>query len=143
MIGSRCAALRYRKTIRFCRNPQTYTSSIHAYRCPFGTTQLRSKTPQRTSTPLVPSRGAPASAIRDVGALRLSTSERLATCGTTHEFVHSKSDNQIGNRARFSTAKKRGRQGIRVARGGGSIGVFGYSCPDGGKLGDNFDFCLR
>src|SRR5262249_24325521 len=108
MIGSRCAALRYRKTIRFCRNPQTYTSSIHAFRCPVVTTQLRTNTPQRTSTPLVPLRGAPASATRDVGALRLSTGERLATCCTTHKFGHSKSDNQIGNRARFSTAKNAG-----------------------------------
>jgi len=58
--------------------------------------------------------------------------------------LHCKSDNQIGNRARFSSGKKSaGDRGIRVARGGGSIGVFGYSCPHGGKLGDNFDFSLR
>jgi hypothetical protein len=51
---------------------------------------------------------------------------------------------QIGYRARFSSGKKSaGDRGIRVARGGGSIGVFGYSCPHGGKLGDNFNFSLR
>src|SRR5215475_9723156 len=105
MIGSRCAALRYRKTyvsVEIHRPIPRLYMRIGARSAPH---KLRSKTPQRTSTPLVPSRGAPASAIRDVGALRLSTSVRLATCGTTHEFVHSKSDNQIGNRARFSTAK--------------------------------------
>jgi hypothetical protein len=43
----------------------------------------------------------------------------------------------------FKLKKSAGDRGIRVARGRGSIGVFGYSCPDGGKLGDNFDFSLR
>jgi hypothetical protein len=93
----------------FCRNPQTYTSSIHAYRCRLVTAQLRSKSPQRTSTPLVPSRGAPARAKRDVGALRLSIGEvpRLAA----RPRVPPKRTMRIGNCACFSSGKKRGRQG--------------------------------